>query len=67
MALNVFKADNNEVIRGVDGKWIDETVINSFKSIKSKNNKSKNLMYIEAIKKPMFLSPNAKKVFNYLK
>ena len=36
----------------------------------SKNNKSRNLMFmpnIRVIEKPTFLTPNSKKVFNYLR
>ena len=60
-----FKAGNNKVV-GVDGDKADETVIDSSKS---KNEKSRKLIYISNIKttrKPNFLIFNAKKAFNYL-
>ena len=58
-----FKAGNNKFVRG-DGSRADESVVDSSKS---KNEKSKKLMYIPNIgttKEPNFLNPNAKKNFN---
>ena len=63
MAPKPFKASNNEVVGGGSSR-ADKTVVNLFK-----NKKSRKLTYIpniEATKKPNFLNPNAKKVFNYL-
>ena len=64
LAQKLLKADNNEVVE-VDGR-ANKTVMNLF----NKNNKSKNLIHmpnIGAIKKYIFLTPNAKKTFNHLK
>ena len=66
MALKAFRANNNKVVKGSSGR-VDETVIDSSKS---KNKKSKKLMCIpniRAIKKPNFLTLDAKKAFNHLK
>ena len=67
MASKAFKANNNKIVNdGDDG--VNKTVINL--SNKSKNNKSKKLIYmlnIEAIRKSTFLNLNGKKVFNYLR
>ena len=60
----IFRTDNNKV-DGNDSKSTNEIVVNL-----SKNKKSKNLIYminIRAIKKLVFLIPNTKKVFNYLR
>ena len=65
LALRAFKAGNNEVVGG-DNR-IDKTVIDLSKS---KNEKSRKLTYmpnIGATREPNFLTPNAKKVFNYLR
>ena len=62
LALKAFKTNNNKIV-GVGNK-ANKTIVNS-----SKNNKSRNLMYIlniGAIKEPTFLISNAKKAFNYL-
>ena len=59
LALKVFKTDDNEIVIG-DNDKTNKTVVNL----------SKNLMYmlnIGTIKKPIFLTPNAKKIFNYLR
>ena len=64
LVLKAFKFDNNEVVSNGSNKT-NEIVVNSFK-----NNKFKKLMSIpniEAIKKPTFLTSNAKKTFNHLK
>ena len=61
----MFKANNNEIIDDNDNSRINKTIANL-----SKNNKSKNLTYISnigAIRKSIFLTSNAKKIFNYLK
>ena len=67
MALKAFKAGNNKVVKS-DNR-ANKTIINFSKSNKLKNNKSKNLTYILNIKitkKPIFLTFNIKKIFNYL-
>ena len=61
----MFKINNNEVVR-IGGR-VNQMVVNLFNQ--SKNNKSRNLLYIsniEAIEKPTFLTPNIKKFFNHL-
>ena len=65
-ALKALVAEDEVV--GSDGdNRADETAKNLSKSKKSKNNKSENLMYNGAIEKPLFLTPIAKKIFNYLR
>ena len=62
----MFKIDNNEIVDG-DGNRANKTIVNSFNW--SKNNKFKNLTYmsnIRAIKKPIFLTFNAKITINHL-
>ena len=64
-ASKTFKIDDNEVVGIDDGSKVNKTIVNL-----SKNNKSKNLIYIlniKAIRKPIFLIFNAKKIFNYLR
>ena len=64
MAPKTFKADDNKVV-GSSSNRANKTVVNLFK-----NNKFRNSTYIPnigATRKPIFLNPNAKKVFNYLK
>ena len=59
MALKTLKVDDNEII-GNDSNKTNKIIVNL----------SKNLMYvsnIRAIGKPLFLTLNAKKNFNYLK
>ena len=63
----VFKIGNNKIVRNSSSR-INKIVVNL--SNKLKNNKSKKLMYISNMKnteKPIFLTPNIKIVFNYLK
>lgn len=57
---------NNDKIIKDDGR-VNETVKNLLKSKKSKNNKAKNLTCIRGIGKFVFLTPNIRKVFRYLK
>ena len=64
LGSKALKADNNEVV-GIGGK-ANEMVKNPSKFKKWKNEKSKNLTYIGAMEKPIFLTPNTKKAFNYL-
>ena len=64
MALKLFRPDDNKVFDNGSYKT-NETVMNS-----SKKNKSRNFIYISNIKatrKPIFLTSNTKKTFNYLK
>ena len=63
MILKAFKINNNKVVR-IDNR-ANETFVNL-----SKNNKSRNSTYlpnISAINKSIFITPNAKKAFKYLK
>ena len=63
LALKVFRADDNEVVK-VDSR-ANETVVNLFQNNKSKNSTCKS--NIGATKEPNFLTPNAKKTFNHLR
>ena len=59
-----FKANDNEIISD-GGNKANEIIVNL-----SKNNKSKKLRYvlnIRATRKFIFLTPNTKKIFNYLR
>ena len=63
LTLKTFGTNDNKVVGGGSGR-ANETVVNL-----SKNNKSRNLSCIPnigATKKLNFLTPNAKKAFNYL-
>ena len=65
--LIAFRTNNNEVVRNGDSK-ANKMIINLFNKLK--NNKSKKLMRvlnIGAMEKPIFLTFNTKKAFNYLK
>ena len=64
LAPRAFKASNNEVVEG-GGSRADETIVNLSKNEKSR--KSTRVPNIEAMVKPNFLTPDAKKVFNYLR
>lgn len=69
MAQKAFKTDNNRVVENSNSR-VDKIVIDWFKFKKSKNDKSRILIYfsnIKAIRKSIFLTSNAKKAFNYLK
>ena len=64
LAIRAFRAGNNEIVGGGCGR-ADETVVNL-----SKNKKSMKLTYmpnIGAMRRPNFLTPNAKKAFNHLR
>ena len=63
LALQIFKADNNEDIK-IGGR-ANETVVNLFKN--NKSIKSINMLNIEAIGEAIFLIFNVKKAFNHLK
>ena len=63
MISKAFKINDNRVIGNGDSR-ANKIVLNS-----SQNNKSKKSMYmpnIKATKKPIFLTFNTKKTFNYL-
>ena len=62
LSLKTFRAKNNKVVE-IDGR-VNEIIKNSFKSKKSKNEKSKNSTYIIATKEPIFLTTSTKKAFN---
>ena len=67
LALKAFRASNNKVVRNNDIK-ANKIVIDLFNKLK--NNKFKNLTHVPNIKateESIFLTPNAKKTFNYLK
>ena len=67
MALKAFKINKNDVFREGSSK-LNKTAVNL--SNKLKNNKSRNLIYMpnnRTIKKLIFITPNAKNAFNYLK
>ena len=69
LAPKKFKAFDNEIDGGGDNR-ANETVKNSSKSKKSKNEKSGNSTRakdIGAMGKPMFLTANARKAFNQLR
>lgn len=69
MAIKIFKAGKNEVLRGSSGK-ANKTIRNLSKSKKLKNNKFRNTIHvlnIGATRKPTFLTSNAKKTYNCLK
>ena len=59
MTLKAFKTNNNKNIDGNDSKT-NKTVVNLSKNLPCIPN-------IRAIKKPIFLTPDAKKAFNYLR
>ena len=61
--MKAFRADDNKFV-GDNGARANEIVVNFSKKNKSK--KSTCMLNIGAIKKSNFLSPNAKKTFNYL-
>ena len=65
--MKAFKANNNEVVGGSDSRT-NQTVVNL--SNQSNNNKSRNLTHVPniiAIREPIFLIPDIKKAFNYLR
>ena len=62
-ASKTFKAGNNEIVKSGSGRT-NETVVDLSKNKKSR--KSTRIPNIGATKKPNFLTPNAKKAFNYL-
>ena len=64
LAPRAFKAGNDEVVGGGDDR-ADEIIVDSSKNEKSR--KLSHVLNIRAIEKPNFLTPNAKKAFNYLR
>ena len=66
MALKALRASNNEVV-GRGGGRADETVVDSSKFKNEKFRKSMCVPNIGATKELNFLTPNVKKVFNYLR
>ena len=64
-ALIAFRAGNDEVVGGGDGR-ADETVVDLSKSKNKKSRKSTRMPNIGAMGEPNFLTPNAKKAFNHL-
>ena len=70
LALNVFRANSNEVVGDIGSSKADKTFKNLSKSKKLKNDKSKSLtccLNIKATEESTFLTPGAKKVFNHLR
>ena len=68
-ASKAFRADDNEVVGGGGGR-VDETVKNSSKSKKLKNDKSEILtrsLDIGATREPRFLTSDAREAFNRLR
>ena len=63
MISKTFKIDNNEVVDGVDDR-ANKTVLNLFKNDKSK--KLTHMPNIVATREYNFLTPDTKKVFNYI-
>ena len=66
LAPKIFKTDDDEFVRNVGSGKVNKMVVDSSKSKKSKNEKSKNLTYIGALKEPTFLTSDAKEAFNRL-
>ena len=64
MALKVFRAGNNDVVRGGDNRT-DKTVVDSSLSKNKKSRKSTCILNIEAIGKPNFSTSNTKKAFSH--
>ena len=62
----MFRAGNNEVVKGGGGR-ADETVIDSSKFKNKQSMKLTHMPNIQATKKPNFLTSNAKKAFNHLR
>ena len=65
-ALRAFKAGNDEVVGDGSGR-ADKTVVDSSKSKNEKPRKSMRMPNVGAIGEPNFLTPDAKKAFNYLR
>ena len=63
-APRIFKAGNNEFVRGGGGR-ADEIIVNLSKNKKSR--KSTHVPNIGAMGEPNFLTPDAKKAFNHLR
>ena len=65
-APRAFRAGNDEVVGGGGGR-ADETVVDSSTSKNEKSRKSTRVPNIGATGEPNFLTPDAKKAFNYLR
>ena len=65
LALRVFRVGNNKIVRGNGGR-VNKTVVNSSKSKNKKSRKLTHMPNIKAIRKPNFLTSDAKKAFNHL-
>ena len=63
--LRAFRAGNNKVVGGNDGR-ADEIVVDLFKFKNKKSRKSTCMPNIGATRKPNFLTFDANKVFNHL-
>lgn len=68
VSSKVFKIKVNKFVESKDSRKMNETINNFFKFKKSKNKKSKIIIYIkmEDTKKLIFPTSNAKKIFNPL-
>ena len=66
LALRAFRANNNKVVKGGGGR-ANETIVDLSKPKNNKFEKLTRVLNIRAIGKPIFLTSNAKKTFNYLK
>ena len=63
----MFRTDDDEIVRGANGRKVNKTVVELSISRGSKNEKSENLTCIGATEKSTFLIPGAKETFNRLK
>lgn len=66
MTLKAFTINNNKIVKD-GGSKINKMFKNLSKFKNLKNKKSKNLIYIKAIKKPIFLTFITRKALNFLK
>ena len=64
-APKTFRTGNNEVVRGGGGR-VNKIVVNSSKFKNEKSRKPIHILNIGAMRKPNFLTPNAKKAVNHL-
>ena len=64
-ASKILKTENNEFIRG--GRLTNEIVMNLSKSKKLENNKSEISTGFKVMEESIFLTIDAKEVFNYLR
>lgn len=66
LALKIFRTNNNKIVKSGNSR-ANKIARNLFQFKKLKNNKSKNLIYIEVIRELIFLISDIKKIFNYLR